>query len=89
MTTERRPPWLRMTPLELRSYLVALLAAVYTIAWRAIGGTTPVTESTAAVKPEPRTVWVDSPSRAVQAAPAQPVVRAPIQRAPRVRTRSS
>ena len=68
MTTERREsnrePRPRTSPLELRLYVAALLAAVYTISWRAIGGHAPVTEAPIAIAPmttEPqRFVWIDS-----------------------------
>lgn len=68
MTTERRQPnrqaRLRVSPLELRLYVAALLAAVYTISWRAIGGHDPATEPTTATglaTSEPlRFVWIDS-----------------------------
>lgn len=60
MTTERRQ---RMSSLELRLYVAALLAAVYTISWRAIGGHAPATELPIATVPatsEPRRfVWID------------------------------
>lgn len=77
MTTERRPSdrtaRARVSPLELRLYVAALLALVYTIAWRAIGAHAPVPEPTAtspatpaATEPTlttnapPRYVWIDS-----------------------------
>lgn len=67
MTTKRRESnreaRLRTSPLELRLYVAALLAAVYTISWRAIGGHGPVTEAPIATAPttEPqRFVWIDS-----------------------------
>lgn len=73
MMTDRREPnrgsRLGMSPLELRLYMAALLAAVYTISWRAIGGQA---QAPATLSPErpiaiaPRTtepqrfVWIDS-----------------------------
>ena len=76
MTTERRPPARasrpRVSPLELRLYVAALLAAVYTIAWRAIGAHAPVPDplATSPAPPAieltptptspPRYVWIDS-----------------------------
>lgn len=73
MKTERRESnrgsRLGLSPLELRLYMVALLAAVYTISWRAIGGQAraPVTltpERPIAIAPrtteQPRFVWIDS-----------------------------
>jgi hypothetical protein len=97
-----------MTPLELRLYVAALLAVVYTISWRAIGSAAPaiVPVATTPITSEPqRFVWIDSlpadlrPAVALPAgwqratrasiAPSEPVVRAPIRRVPRVRTRSS
>jgi hypothetical protein len=70
MTTEHpdanRGVMRRASPLELRLYVVALLAAVYTITWRVIGGHASGTESTFAAAPrsttnEPqRFVWIDS-----------------------------
>jgi len=97
MTTESRPRR-GVSPLELRLYIVALLGAVYTISWRAIGGQAPVTES---VAQEPQRVWIDElppdarppimlPAGWQRADVVQParVVRVP-SRAPRMRTRSS
>lgn len=68
MTTERRQPKrearVRVSPLELRLYLAALLAAVYTISWRAIGGHDPATGpavATAQATSEPQHfVWIDT-----------------------------
>ena len=68
MTTEQRhaPPKarVRVSPLELRLYVAALLAAVYTISWRAIGGHAPATEPATVTAPttsEPqRFAWIDS-----------------------------
>ena len=68
MTTEHRnvssKARVRVSPLELRLYVAALLAAVYTISWRAIGGHAPATEPAVASTPptsEPqRVVWIDS-----------------------------
>ena len=84
MTTEQRPPkreprW-RVSALELRLYVVALLAAVYTISWRAIGGQ--AAGAPAAAEP-PRSARIE---RAPQAAQPARVVRVPKRR---VRTRSS
>jgi len=80
MTTERRhaPPKARprVSPLELRLYVAALLAAVYTISWRAIGGQAPATEPVVASTPptsEPqRFVWIDSMPRDLRPAIALP-----------------
>lgn len=80
MTTDRRQPdrgaLLRMTPLELRSYLATLLAAVYTIAWRAIGGQAPAAPPPLATPPpasEPqRFVWIDRLPPDLQPAVALP-----------------
>lgn len=54
----------RTSPLELRLYLVAFLAAVYTISWRAIGGHAVAAGSAAATTVPPATapagvVWID------------------------------
>ena len=64
MTTERPPKratLLRVSPLELRLYVAALLAAVYAISWRAIGGH--VAEPAIAAAPvgeaPQRFVWLD------------------------------
>jgi hypothetical protein len=68
MTTERRPPnraapHLRVSSLELRLYVAALFAVVYTISWRVIGGHAAATEPAIAAVPtthEPRpVVWID------------------------------
>jgi hypothetical protein len=78
MTTERR----QSNRAVLRLYVVAALAAVYTISWRAIGGHAPAAEPSSASVPtasEPRR-FVTAPTR---------VVREPVRRVPRVRTRSS
>lgn len=68
MTTDARPanrvtrP--RASPLELRLYVAALLAVVYTISWRAIGGHGSSTEPAVTAGPTPsepqRFVWIDS-----------------------------
>jgi hypothetical protein len=68
MTNERRNASsrarVRVSPLELRLYVAALLAAVYTISWRAIGGHAPATEPAIASAPptsQPqRYVWIES-----------------------------
>lgn len=68
MTTERRhvnvKARVRVSPLELRLYVAALLAAVYTLSWRVIGGHAPATDPAVASTPrrsEPqRFVWIDS-----------------------------
>lgn len=84
MTTERRPAnhgaRQRTSPLELRLYLVALLAAVYSISWRAIAPTAP--EPPRSSLPAG---WQPAPE------PTQParVMHTPRRREPRVRTRSS
>jgi hypothetical protein len=65
MTTERRPPESRVkaSPLELRLYVVAVLAAIYTISWRAIGAQVteapPITDRTAGASEPQRFVWID------------------------------
>jgi hypothetical protein len=94
MTTERRPSnretRLRMSPLELRLYVAALLAVVYTISWRAIGG--PATDPPIAIAPmtsQPqRFVWIDNLPQS-SLAPTERIVRVPTRRVPRARTRSS
>lgn len=80
MTTERRQPnavRLRTSPLELRLYVAALLAAVYTISWRAIGATAPATEPPLAsvrTTSEPlRFVWIDSLPQHMRPAVTLPV----------------
>ncbi|MEO6774812.1 MAG: hypothetical protein ABI467_17685 [Kofleriaceae bacterium] len=73
MTTERRQPNRRsrlgVSSLELRLYMAGLLAAVYTISWRATGGQAqaPATAlperpiATAPTTTEPqRFVWIDN-----------------------------
>ena len=68
MTTEHRPSnrgsRLDVSPLELRLYIVALLGAIYTITWRAIGGQVPTTESPLvpplAPREPQRSVWIDN-----------------------------
>ena len=67
MTTERREARVRTSPLELRLYLAALLAVVYTITWRAISGhavgtssVVPTTTETTATLEPPRIVWIDT-----------------------------
>jgi hypothetical protein len=103
MTIERRPPkrepGQRTGPLELRSYVIALLAAIYAISWRAIGGhAAAVDPPPAAVAPPPHVITTIAlppgwqlasgpPSSTV--APAPHIVRAPSRHVPRVRTRSS
>ena len=55
MASERREPkreaLFRISPLELRLYVVAFLAAVYTISWRAIGGHAPSAAPVANLSP--------------------------------------
>lgn len=56
MTTERRQPdrtHPRVSALELRLYMAALLAVVYTISWRAIGGHAPAATAPIATVPAP------------------------------------
>ena len=80
MTTERRQPsrepLLRSSPLELRLYVAALLATVYTITWRAIADA-PTTQAVLATAPAPREpqrfVWIDS-----MPATARPVFALPV-----------
>lgn len=72
MKTEGRQPnresRLHASPLELRLYVAALLAVIYTIAWRAVGGhvqtmpasTQPEPEVVPAQRESPRFVWIDS-----------------------------
>ena len=61
----RAAPRLALSPLELRLYAVAVLAAVYLVAWRAIAGdgsSNPAIPAAAAVKASsgaPPTVWLD------------------------------
>lgn len=61
MTTER-PESNRPSPLELRLYIAALLAAIYTITWRAVGG---MAHAPASARPitttieQQRVVWID------------------------------
>lgn len=104
-TTEHRPPRPRTTPLELRLYAVAVLAAVYTITWRAIGAHTtapPPVARVDTVLPAPPPVialpagWQLATQPAPAAAPRVPAVSQPARlvrpstrRVPRVRTRSS
>ena len=75
--------------LELRLYVVALLAVVYTVAWRAIGAhvaaAPPAPVRAIAVAPRVPTVV---PRPRAQLSPAR-IVRVPAPRARRVRTRSS
>ncbi len=66
MTTERHESRVRTSPLELRLYVAALLAVVYTITWRVIGGTQTTVAPTIApvfatttLEP-PRVVWIDT-----------------------------
>lgn len=92
MTTERRPVSpsapVRARVLELRLYAAALLAAVYTLSWRAIGAHAPATERVAASPLPPsepqRFVSGDRTSPSVQ-----PAIHVPDRRVPRLRTRSS
>jgi len=56
MTTEPRA---RPSPLELRSYLVAVLAVVYTISWRTIAGTADPAIAPAVTDPAQPVVWID------------------------------
>jgi hypothetical protein len=68
MTTEHRQAnreaMRRTSPVELRLYAAAFLAAVYTITWRAIGGHAQAAEpavATAHTTSEPqRFVWIDN-----------------------------
>ena len=68
MTTERaariREPRIGMSSLEVRLYLTALLAAIYTISWRAIGGHAQPPAPAIATAPAPsaprHVVWLDS-----------------------------
>ena len=61
----RAAPRLALSPLELRLYAVAVLAAVYLVAWRAIAGdgsSNPVAPAAAeaqAASGAPTTVWLD------------------------------
>ena len=76
MTTERRQPS-RMSTLELRLYIAALLAVVYAISWRAIGGqasaTAPAVETAPPIdEPQPRFVWIDQLPPSKQPAIALP-----------------
>lgn len=99
MTTElvrpTRAPQPRISPIELRLYVVALLAAVHAITWRAIGGqhAAPEPAPTAAVaEPPPATPTAHprltaAPPRVVRS-PSRPRAT-PVRRVVRVRTRSS
>lgn len=77
---------LALGPGELRLYVVALLAIVFTVAWRVIGGPTPG-------DPPPVAASSTPPRSSVTpvAAPREParVVYRPTPRRLRVRTRSS
>lgn len=61
----RAAPRLALSPLELRLYVVAVLAAVYLVAWRAIAGSgssnaiTPAAAAAQAASGAPTTVWLD------------------------------
>lgn len=61
----RAAPRLALSALELRLYAVAVLAAVYLVAWRAIAGggspssVAPVAAVAQAVPGAPTTVWLD------------------------------
>ena len=76
MTTEPREPTrgplLGASTLELRSYLVAALAAVYTITLRAIGGHAPAMEPPPVSAPiagdPPRSAWLGSVPPAIRPA---------------------
>lgn len=61
MTTDRTPrdPRRRASPLEVRAYLIALLAAIYTITWRVIGDRVPTPSAPDAAPPAPGVVWLD------------------------------
>lgn len=79
MTIEqsKREPRSRISPLELRLYIAALLAVVYTLSWRAIGGHAGPVEPTRAAPsatrdPQQRFVWLDSLPPAVRPAIALP-----------------
>lgn len=106
MTTDSRgprDPHHGATSVELRLYVVAFLAAVHAITWRAIGGQAddPVETTTPTVE-LPRFVWIDRlpsdlrppitlpPGWRLAPSVEDPtrVVEVPI-RVPRVRTRSS
>ena len=60
----RAAPRLALSALELRLYAVAVLAAVYLVAWRAIGGggssnPPPAAAAAQAASGAPTTVWLD------------------------------
>ena len=57
--TRQGPRW-RATPLELRAYVAAALAVIYTVAWRAIAAQPVVHATTATASAEPpRVIWFD------------------------------
>ncbi len=56
MTTDHRQPP-KVSALELRLYVVALLVAIYTISWRAIGAQD--TEVVPTTSEPQRFVWID------------------------------
>lgn len=109
--TARRPAApVRITPLELRLYAIAGLAAIYLIAWRAITGGAWHDPAAAAAPAAPPSAarWLDEMPAAQRPAvvpppgwrvvsrdppaavdPAPRVVRAPVSRPLRIRTRSS
>jgi hypothetical protein len=55
----RAAPRLALSPLELRLYAVAVLAAVYLVAWRAIAGGDSSNAAAQATSGAPTTVWLD------------------------------
>ena len=75
--SSRVAPRLALSPLELRLYAVAVLAAVYLVAWRAIAGSEPPNPMTPAAAPAqasgaPATVWLDDLPPAQRPVPALP-----------------
>ncbi len=91
----------RTSPLELRLYVAALLAVVYTISWRAIGAHAPAAEPAVELLPTtsetPRVVWIDqlppsiqpviTPPPGWQRAPERPPAIAPAERLVQVPSR--
>jgi hypothetical protein len=65
MTDKASRVVLALSPLELRLYVVAVLAAVYLVAWRAIAGdgssnaVTPAAAAAHAASSAPTTIWLE------------------------------
>jgi hypothetical protein len=79
MTTEPRPPkrepYIRLSSLELRLYVVALLGAIYTLSWRAIGGHAPAPASPLASAPAASAPAASAPQHVVWIDSVRPVER--------------